>query len=438
MVKKLFLLLLVVFLTILPGSASVLAEAPSGERSVYVVPLDGPVEKGLFRYLQRTFREAGQSGAEAIILEINTPGGTLEAAFDISKLILDSPVPVYAYVRYDALSAGAFLALSCRAFYMAPGSAIGAAEPRGMGGEELVDEKLFSAWEAKMRSAAVAQGKDGQVAAAMVSKDIAIEGIIEEGKLLTLTDREALEIGFTDGIVSSRAQLLDTLGLSGAELVEINASTAEQLARFITHPTVATLIITIAFAALVIEVMTAGFGVAGTISIMAFALYFGGHIFAGLAGREVIFLFLLGFILLLIEAFIPNFGVIGLSGLAAIVASVVLSAATTGEGLRILVMSLFLSVIVIAFSFRFLRRSPLWSQIVLQYAETRDRGYVGPGDASSLVGEAGVTLTPLRPAGMAEINGKRVDVVSEGGYIASGVEIKVVFTEGSRVVVRPQ
>jgi membrane-bound serine protease (ClpP class) len=432
--KKTLILLLVLFISGLPGVVAASTAAP--QQSVFVVPITGPVEKGLYRYLDRAFGEAERAGASAIILELNTPGGTLDAAFDISDLILDSPVPVYAYVRYSALSAGAYLALSCRRLYMAPGSTIGAAEVRTLTGEEVEDEKLLSAWEAKMRAVARQQGKDPQVAAAMVNREIAIEGVIREGNLLTLTDTEALDINFTDGIFHTRSELLAELGLAGAEVRTVATSPAETLARYITHPAVATLLIAIGLAALVIEVMTAGFGVAGTISILAFALFFGGHIFAGLAGREVIFLFALGIILLMVEAFIPNFGIVGLSGLTAVVASVVLSAATTGQGLRMISVAFFLALLIILISFHFLKRKGLWSQIVLQYAETKDLGYVGPGDASHLVGMTGLTLTPLRPAGTAEIDGKRVDVVSEGGFVPQSAEIKVVGTEGSRIVVR--
>jgi membrane-bound serine protease (ClpP class) len=411
--------------------------AVAAEQTVYMVPLDGPVEKGLARFLDRAFREAAGDGAAAVILELNTPGGLLDAALEINDLIADSPVPVYAYVRYRAYSAGAYLALACRKLFMAPGSVIGAAEPRSLlGGGEVADEKTLSAWEAAMRAVAERQGKNPQVAAAMVRKEIVIEGLDGDTELLTLTASEAGEINFADGTPGTRAELLELLGLPGARVVTVGQRPAEQVARFLTDPLVATLLLTVGIAALAMEVMTAGLGVAGAISLAAFVLFFGGHVLAGLAGWEVIFLFVVGVILLLIEAFFPNFGVLGLAGAGAIVASVVLSAATAGEGLRLLASSLVLSALVIAVSFRYLKRSGLWSQIVLQFAETKEQGYVGPGDSSYLVGREGVTLTPLRPAGVAELEGRRVDVVSEGGFVAAGTPVRVVAVEGSRVVVR--
>jgi membrane-bound serine protease (ClpP class) len=434
--KKLVIILILLLLGL--TSLAFQPRADADNAPVYVVPLEGQVEKGLFRFLSRAFREAERNGAAAIILEINTYGGMIDAASDISDLIMDSPVPVYAYVRYRAISAGAYIALSCRSLYMRPGSTIGAAEPRSIvGGEETVDEKTLSAWEAEMRKVAAQQGKDPQVAAAMVRREIEIEGVVSAERLLTLTYSEALDIGFTDGVFASRAELLSALGLDGARVITIGSSPAEGLARFLTRIEVATILITIAIAALAIEVMTAGFGVAGIISILAFAVFFGGHIVAGLAGREVVFLFLLGVVLLLIEALLPNFGVVGLAGIGVITASVVMTAETPGAGLRMMAVSLFLSVLIIMVSYRYLRRTGLWSQIVLQFAETREQGYVGPGDATHLVGLTGRTLTPLRPAGVAEIEGTRVDVVSEGGFVAQATAITVVATEGTRIVVRP-
>lgn len=409
----------------------------AAEQTVYVVPLDGPVEMGLARFLERAFQEAAGDNAAAVILELNTPGGLLDAALEINDLIADSPVPVYAYVRYRAYSAGAYLALACRSLYMAPGSVIGAAEPRSLlGGGEVADEKTLSAWEAAMRAVAERQGKDPQVAAAMVRKEIVVEGLDNDVELLTLTASEAREINFADGTPGTRADLLELLGLSGARVLTVGQRPAEQVARFLTSPLVATILLTVGIAALVMEVMTAGLGVAGAISLAAFALFFGGHVLAGLAGWEVVLLFVAGVILLLIEAFFPNFGVLGLSGAGAIIASVVLSAATAGEGLRLLASSVFLSALVIAVSFRYLKRSGLWSQIVLQFSETKEQGYVGPVNASYLVGKEGVSLTPLRPAGVAEFEGRRVDVVSEGGFVAAGTPVRVITVEGSRIVVR--
>ena len=411
--------------------------ASTGQEMVYVVPLSHEVERGLHRFLERAFSEAEEAGAQAIILEIDTPGGMVDAATQIRDLIYASPIPVYAYVRWRAISAGAFLALSCDALYMAPGSNIGAAEIQSMTGG-VVDEKNRSYWESEMRKVAERQGKDAQVAAAMTRADIAIEGIVAEGDILTLTTAEAERIDFTDGVFTTQAELLEHLGFADATVQRVVQSPAEELARWITHPAVATLLITIGLAALVIEVLTAGFGAAGFVSLLSFSLFFGGHIVAGFAGQEVIFLFVIGIVLMLVEAFVPEFGIIGLAGIGSVTASIVLSAADTGQGLRMLAMAVFLSALLIAASYRGLKKTGLWSQIIFKYAETKELGYVGPSDVTHLLGQTGLAVTSLRPSGTAEIDGQRIDVVSEGGFIALGTEVKVVKVEGTRVVVRSQ
>jgi membrane-bound serine protease (ClpP class) len=134
------------------------------------------------------------------ILEMNTPGGFLDAAFEISTLIRAQNVPVYAYVRNQAYSAGAYLALSCDKLYMAPGSVIGAAEPRMIVGDaEEVDEKTLSAFTEAMEAVAERGGRDPKIAAAMVRRDISIEGVVEEGRFLTLSYSKAEEVGYNDG-----------------------------------------------------------------------------------------------------------------------------------------------------------------------------------------------------------------------------------------------
>lgn len=435
MKRSLIIILLV--LSLFLSYAAALADVDGEGKIVYVIPLDGPVERGLESFLARSFREASGAGADLVVLEMNTPGGLLDAAFKISDLIRAQDIPVYAYVRNQAYSAGAYLALSCDKIYMAPGSVIGAAEPRSLvGEEEVIDEKVLSGFSQAMASVAEMRGRDPEIARAMVRREISIEGVVREGELLTLSNSRAEELGYNEGTFSRRVELLEALDLGRAQVVETREGAAERLSRLITHPTFATLLLTIAMAALVIEIMTAGFGVAGSISILAFVLFFGGHIFAGLAGYEVVVVFLLGLVLLLIEAFLPNFGIIGGVGIIAVGASVVLSAASTSQGLGMLILSMFLTGIIIAISFRFLSSKGIFRHIILSYREDRELGYVGPRDYKTLIGKRGVTVTPLRPAGTALIEEQRLDVVSEGGFVPSGQVVEVTQVEGMRLVVR--
>ncbi len=431
--KAIMRILLVLFLLLW-----VQAVAQGAGETVYVVPLEGAVEKGLASFLNRSFREASRGNADVVILEINTPGGYLDAALDISKLIQEQEFPVYAYITHAAYSAGAYLALSCERIYMSPGSVIGAAEPRSaIGGEEATDEKTTSAFDGAMRSAAEAAGRDPDIASAMVRKEIAIDGVVKEGQLLTLTEQKAKELNYNEGTFRTRNELLAELGLREAKIVETKVGAAEKLARLVTNPTVATILLTIGITALILEVMTAGFGLAGSISILAFALFFGGHIFAGLAGYEVLALFMLGIVLLLIEAFLPSFGIVGIVGILAVGGAVAITVGDTGQGLSMFLVSLVLSGILIAIAFTFLAKKGLFRSIVLNYREDKKLGYVGPRSFTDMVGKKGNTVTPLRPAGTVIIEGNRYDVVSDGGFIPAGQEIYVSSVEGMRLVVKP-
>lgn len=402
---------------------------------VAVIPIQGTIDPGMRNFVQRSLEEAQAEGAVAVILEMHTLGGYIASADEIREAMDSYQGPVYAFVKNRAISAGAYLALSADAIYMVPAATMGAAEPKAMGMD--VDEKTFSWWEGEMRGAASSQSRDPQVAAAMVRKEIAIEGLVEQGELLTLTAAEALEVGYSEGTVPDRAALLEQVGLAAAAEKEYSPSFTDNMVSWTTNPYIATVLLIIGIGGMVLEIFTAGFGGAGILSLLAFTLYFGGHIAAGLAEYWVIFLFIFGVVMMVAEAFVPGFGVFGVAGLLATVTSIVLAAASVTWGLMMLSASLVLAGGLSTLAFRFFARRGALRHIILSEEERPELGYVAPADRKNLLGMEGRALTPLRPAGAAEFAGQRVDVVSEGGFIAAGAALKVVQVEGVRVVVRP-
>ncbi len=430
MIRRICLLLFFIFAVFLSSRAF------SGSPLVHVMPVEGQIEPGWLVFLERAVGEAEAAGAEAVILELNTPGGFIDTALSAKTLMDETPLPVYAYVKQQALSAGAYLALSAEGFYMAPGSTIGAAEPRILGGGEVIDEKLLSAWEGEMKSVAERQGRDPRLAAAMVRRGIEIESLVSAEELLTLTAGQAEELGFSDGTVTSRQDLLEALGLEGAAVVENNPSGWEQLSGWLIRPTVASAVLSLAFLFLIIEVLTAGFGIAGLGSILCFGLYFGGHFFAGVAGWPSIFLFLFGIILLLTEAFMPGFGIFGIGGLIAVAVSIVLTAASAAQGLQMLLVSFLVSGGMGFVAYKVFQRRGTLRRFILFDAATRELGYSSSSNYQKLVGQQGQTITPLRPSGTVEIQGTRYDVVSQGEYIEAKAPVVVVGVEGYRIIVR--
>ncbi len=371
-----------------------------------------------------------------MILELDTPGGYVTAAEEIRRLMDDFAPPVYAFVRPRAVSAGAYLALVADAIYMVPGATMGAAELRLLWGD-AAGEKELSHWEGEMRTVAERRGRNPEIAAAMVRRDLVVEGLVGRGQLLTLTATEAEAAGYCEGIVDSRAELLQAVKLPGRRLVELAPSFWDRLVAWSTHPVFATLLLIVAIGALVVEIMTPGLGAAGVISLAAFALYFGGHVAAGAAEYWVVILFVFGLVMLLVEAFVPGFGIFGVTGIAATLISIVLAAATVRLGLIILSVSLLLTGVLSYFLFRFLSRRGALRHIILADEARAEMGYVAPPDYRHLRGARGAALTPLRPAGTADFAGRRADVVSEGGFIPAGTPVEVVAVEGVRVIVRP-
>ena len=403
--------------------------------SVYVIPVRGQIEPGWLLFLERSLEEARKEVVEAVILDIDTPGGFVDTVQKAKVLIDEFPTPVYGYINTNALSAGAYLSLLTDSFYMKPGSTIGAAEPAILGGGE-VDEKILSFWEAEMRSAAERQGKDPAIAAAMVRKEMAIESLVEEGELLTLTTAEAENINFSNGTVSSIDELLGLKDLSSAEVIYTSASFWERLSGWLINPIVATFLLMMGFFFLIVEILSAGFGIAGFLSLLSFGLYFGGHFFTGISGWPAIFLFVFGIIFILVEAFMPGFGIFGIGGLAAVVVAIVLAAASATLGIYMLLISFFVAGFAGYIAFRYFQRRGTLKRFILSDSATKEAGYSSSEDYSHLLGKKGQASTSLRPSGKVEIEGKKYDMVSEGGYISTGESVEVIRVEGYRIVVR--
>ena len=209
------------------------------------IPIEGTIDKGLVPFVQRSLEEAGNSGARLAILDINTPGGRIDAAWSIVDAIQESPVPVYAFVD-RGLSAGAMIALAAEDIFMRPGGSIGAATPVTGGGEKAT-EKIISAMRSEFRALAEARGIDPQLAAAMVDEEIEIAGVVEAGKLLTLSAEEAVQLGFASAVIDDLEGVLAAVDLPGAEVVTTQPNWAELIVRFLTSPVVAPLLLSLGF-----------------------------------------------------------------------------------------------------------------------------------------------------------------------------------------------
>ena len=397
---------------------------------VYSLPINGEIEPGLAAFVARGIQLAERNNG-MVLLTINTFGGRVDAATEIRDLIMAAEVPVVAYVSERAWSAGALIALAAPELAMAPGSSIGAAEPRPM------EEKTVSALKAEFEATAQRWGRNPLLAGAMVDADIIIEDLVEKEKILTLAAEDALEWGMANRIAGSTRELLTDLGYENYEIIELTPHWAEQIARFLTTSTVSSLLLTLGFLGLIFEITSPGWGVPGTAGILALILFFGGRYVTGLAGLEAILLFVLGLVLLVLEvAVIPGFGLTGVLGIASVIASIILAFGDVQTALFSLSIAISVSVVAVILLWGRIQQSRFWKRLVLSHEESPAAGYRAPADFSYLVGKKGFALSPLRPAGTAQIDDKRYDVVSEGGFVSANSSVEVVETEGTRVVVR--
>ena len=443
-----------------PAPAGAAPNAP-----VYVIPIRGQIEGALLYVIRRGIAEAEQNSAAAILLVMDTPGGTLNAAGDIVRSIQSAQLPVYTFVEKDAFSAGAIIALATKGIYMAPGAVIGDALPILMspiGGvqemPESIEEKAVSAVAALVRAAAQNAGHDPELAEKMVRREleykIGDEVVSPAGRLLTLTAEEAARPGkdgkplLSAGTAADIPAVLAQLSLAAHPVVEMEITALERLARLVAGA--APILMIIGFLGIYIEFKTPGFGLPGILGAACLALFFWGHHIAGLAGMEDLMLFAAGVALVLAEIFlIPGFGFAGIFGLALILVSLVGAMVRIAPGgswlpawadLQIPIFKTGVALVGAGAGAlllgRFLPRSRLFSKIALGTANTAAAGYTASPDTSSRVGKTGAALTPLHPAGAARIDGERLDVVTSGEFIEAGTPVAVVEAHGHRIVVR--
>ena len=431
---RLFLFVAILFLSVVSPFLS--SKVASSGELVYVIPVEETVEKGLYEYLNRSIGTAEDAGAELIILELNTPGGAVDAASEIARRITSSSVPIVAFIKKQALSAGAYIALHADEIYMVPGSTMGSAAIIDQQGN-TAGKKAESYWHAAMKSAAELNDRDPIYALAMADESVDLPELgAGKGKLLTLTADQAIKVNYAEGIVADRADLLQQLGYDQAIVKEVEISFAETLARFLTHPVVIPILLSLGSLGLIVELYSPGFGIPGIMGVTALLLFFYGHLVAGLAGMEAIILFVVGIVLILLEFFVPG-GILGLIGFGAVITSLFIASDNVTYMAISMLIALSVSILASILLFKvFGKKIRLFQKIILKDSTNTESGYISSKSRTELLGKEGFSLTSLRPSGTAIINDERIDVITEGGYIERHKKIKVVKTEGVRVVVR--
>ena len=503
----LFLALVFSVLSLSAGSAQAqeLGRA-EGSPEAWIIPIRGDIMPSMATFVRREARRAVNDGASTLIFEIDTFGGRVDTALQITSFISSlRSVRTVAWVtsREGSLgvswSAGALIALACTEIYMAPGTSIGAAAPVLSTGES-VDEKTVAAVRGQMAALAERNQHPVGLALAMVDYDvelweaevrgevraltlselermerensadlILVERVIllsEPGKLLSLTAGEAYRYGLLAGLADSREDLYLSLGVAG-EVGESIPSMADSIITLLTSGGVQGILILLGLVMIFLEIQSPGFGVPGTIGILAFALVFGSSALLGRVGSVEIIIFLIGLALLAVEIFIfPGFGVMGISGIVLIGVSLTLSMQDfviptldwewdlLGRNALVVFSGLLASVVGIAAIALMGPRIKLFDPIMLKTAIVGTAGGPEPDaaatkaapatrqyveeeeDLNALVGKIGTTDSILRLSGRATIEGNLYTVEADGEFIEAGRGIIVTRVRGNRIIVR--
>ncbi len=398
---------------------------------VIVINIKGEIDGGQAALVHKAMAEAKTKNARAVLVEIDTFGGLVDAATVIRDKVSESPVETICHIKNRAWSAGALIAIAHKKIAIAPGGSIGAAEPIP------ATEKTIAALKAEFAATANKSGRNPRVAEAMVDKTLGLPGYAEPGQILALTDYQAVKVGYADLVAAERADVLAHFGLAGAPVVEYHQGWAEKMAGWLSNPMVKSALLTLIFLAIMTEIKTAGLGVAALVGFGAVLLFFASQWLSGLAGWVEIALFIAGAVLIVVEIYTPGMGVFGIGGILCILASFFLTLGGDMAALNLMAVSLVIAIGVFLLIVKKLPSSRLWARLVLKDAETTTAGFVSGDDYQGYLGRTGVVLTILRPAGVIDIDGTHLDVVSEGKFIVAGTKVKVVSVSGNRIVVRP-
>ncbi|MFH0920932.1 MAG: NfeD family protein [Fibrobacterota bacterium] len=450
-----------------------------------VIPIDKEIEDGLVTFIKRAIKDAEAQKPDLLVFEINTFGGRVDAALEIVELISSVKCRTLAYVKEKAISAGALIALSCNDLVMQENTTLGDCAPIMMGekGPEMMGEKFQSPLRAKFRSLAKKNNYPIKLSEAMVSTDREIvevtysdgttatltgveytdltdaekkrvakkRTVVAKGELLTMSAHEAEVLGFSRKTVKTLDEAVGFLRPGEKEITRLDKKRSENL--LIWFNKIAPLLILIGLAGIYMEIKTPGFGLFGIIGIAAFLIFFSTKYIVGLADHVEVLLFILGLAFLVVEIFVlPGFGIFGVLGIGLILASVLLAmqsfvlpspkipwqAVEFKRNLLQVGVLFALSVPLFILAIFSASRLVMGTALGHHESEASSQGFTPADDYSALLGKTGHALSPLRPAGAADINGRRYDVVSDGDFINTGEPVKVTDIAGNRIMVKKE
>ena len=466
---------------------------------VYVIDIRNEIGSGLGTYISDGIQLAEEAGADAIVFDVDTPGGRVDSAVNIIRAIQGTQIPTIAFVNRQAISAGAMISIACNQIVMTSGGTIGDSAPVNIQGQE-VGEKAISYIQGTIRATAERENRNPDIAEAMVDKELVLvklkdgqiikllpeeyatreeegeemEILCAQGKLLTLSTRQALEYGFADAeaetltALLAQYQIVEVAGttlplteeaimqrqreygfsevnrlktLTDARITKVRATLADKIVFFLTNPFISSLLLSLGLLGIFIEIRSPGFGVPGLLGLICVGLFFGGHMLTRIDAGWAFLLFMLGIALIALEIFvIPGFGIAGILGIVLMLGSVFFvfdGAYNLSTAVLWLSISVILTSALVILAAFLLPETRLFQRFALSTVMDTDMGYHSSSaeDFQAYLGQSGTALTPLRPSGTARIADRRVDVVTVGDFIPQNSNVRVVEVEGSKVFV---
>lgn len=422
----------------------------SRDSLVYKIEIREEIGPGIVRKLNKAFIEAESLKADAILLHINTYGGLLDAADSIRTRILNSKIPVIAFIDNNAASAGALISIACNEIYMRSGASMGAATVVD-GNAAVLPDKYQSYMRAMMRTTAEKRGKDPKIAEAMVDPRTYIPGVNDSGKVLTFTTTEAIKNGYCNGEAESVEEVLKVSNRSAFRVTSYQPTFLDNLISILVNPAVSGILLLLMLGGIYFELQTPGIGFPLLAAFIAAILYFAPLYLEGLAANWEILLAIIGLALLAVEIFVlPGFGIAGISGLILLVTAFTISMVGNDgfnfemvdkndlfRSLAIVLLATLGGVLVAVFSAGSIVNSRRFLKMVNSGEMKASEGFVSTDNTqTTLVGKTGITISFLRPSGKVSIDGKAYSANAESGFIETGKEIVVSRFDGLNIWVR--
>jgi membrane-bound serine protease (ClpP class) len=420
---------ILLWLLILLGPA--LGAVAQEARHVDVLQIEGAVTPIMISYIQRGIRTAEADGAEALIVELNTPGGQIDLMSKIVQSMLDADVPVVVYVYPKgayAASAGTLITLAGHVAAMAPSTTIGAASPVGSEGEDLGETMEAKVKEDLKAQARALTERRGEQAVAWA------ESAIQEAKAATA--QEALDLGVIDFVAADPDDLLGqmdgftatvddrevVLHTAGAQINELPMTAVEQLLHIVTNPTIAFILLTVGLNAILFELSSPGGYAAGIVGVISLLLAFYSLGVLPVNYTGLIFI-ALAFVLFVVDIKAPTHGVLTAGGIASLIAGALLLFNSPLYRVSVLVVVAVAAVTGLFFAFAIAKvvRAQAWPVVT---------------GREGLVGRLTEARSPLDPEGYVYIQGELWRATAVDGPIAQGEQVEVVAMEGLRLTVK--